>query len=341
MGKHEPDDKIFLTYNQQMKKLRKDKNIICNGSSHKRILIRAGYFNIINGYKNPFTCGVDPEGNHIYIPDTSIDQIYQVKLFDDFLRSFLLRYITQIEEEVRTLTGYKFDECNDNGKYEWYDTAAYADTCTLQNKMGTISKAYYELSKSQLDYVQFYMNEHKRIPTWIMIKVINFSTFIDVLQFSKPEVSHSICKLYEMLDDKELPNVKLLIGSLHWMRRIRNSCAHNERIYCLSRSGDKRGRSGRIVENYFRALRPAYIRDNDQKIFDLIVFFKYYLPQKEYQSFISDLKGILFELKGNISIVAFEYIRGQLGIKDLNDLDILTSLPKSDIDYNKFDKTQR
>lgn len=48
------NDKFFLTYNQQMRKLRNDKNIICNGSLDKKILVRAGYFNIVNGYKNPF-----------------------------------------------------------------------------------------------------------------------------------------------------------------------------------------------------------------------------------------------------------------------------------------------
>lgn len=46
-------DKKFKTYNQQMKYLRDSKNIICNGSSNKTILIRTGYFNLINGYKTP------------------------------------------------------------------------------------------------------------------------------------------------------------------------------------------------------------------------------------------------------------------------------------------------
>ena len=40
------DDKDFLTYNQQMRKLRNDKHINCQGSAHKKILIRSGYFNI-------------------------------------------------------------------------------------------------------------------------------------------------------------------------------------------------------------------------------------------------------------------------------------------------------
>ena len=102
------NDKSFLTYNQQMKKLRNDKNIDCNGTPHKISLVRSGYFNMINGYKTPFSCGTDANGNHIYFPNTTLSQINSLKKFDETLRIFLLKYITQVEEEVRTLTGYKF-----------------------------------------------------------------------------------------------------------------------------------------------------------------------------------------------------------------------------------------
>ncbi|MDO4170813.1 MAG: Abi family protein [Lachnospiraceae bacterium] len=335
MTTNNSNEKNFLTYNQQMRKLRDDKQIICNGSIHKRTLVRAGYFNLINGYKNPFISGVDTNGNHIYIPNTSIDQILSVKLFDESLRSFLLKYITQVEEEVRTLTGYKFDDCNDGGKIPWYDTAAFSSKSSLQQKMGTISKAYTELSRSKLEYVEFYKNNHSKIPTWIMLKVVNFSTFINVLAYSKTSVKHSICELYGLTqtrNSKTFPNVKLLIGSLHWMRKIRNACAHNERIYCLSRP------KGRILETYLRQLRRTYSRNKDQKLFDLIVYFKYYLPHKEYQSFISELKSMIFALKSDIDPIAFDNIRGQMGIVNLSDLDTLVALSKDDIEYNKFDK---
>ena len=112
------NDKSFLTYNQQMKKHRKDKKIDCNGTPHKISLVRSGYFNMINGYKTPFTCGTDANGNHTYFPNTTLSQINSLKKFDESLRIFLLKYITQVEEEVRTLTGYKFDQCNDNGLVE-------------------------------------------------------------------------------------------------------------------------------------------------------------------------------------------------------------------------------
>lgn len=331
------DDKNFITYNQQMRKLRNDKHIACCGSKDKKILIRSGYFNIVNGYKIPFTCGVDSNNDHVYLPDTSLKHLYELKRFDDDLRLFLLKYITQIEEEVRTLTGYKFDQSNNDGKIPWYDTNAYSPNSRLQSRMSAISSAYSELSSSQLDYVKFYMNNHSSIPTWIMIKMINFSTFIDILKNSKTSVTHSICRLYNMYDSNDKPNVKLLIGSLHWLRKVRNSCAHNERIFCIHQSQDSRKNTGRIIENYILSLRQSYSKDSDKRIFDLLIYFKYYLPDNEYKKMMSEFQNMLTNLQNCIPTNAFDNIRGQIGIKHLSDLEIIKNLPKASIQYNNFD----
>lgn len=47
---------------------------------------------------------------------------------------------------------------------------------------------------------------------------------------------------------------------------------------------------------------------------------------------------MLIYLQSQIHPHAFDHIRAQMGIRDLNDLDALLSLPKNEIDYNKFDK---
>lgn len=250
----------------------------------------------------------------------------------------MLKYITQVEEEVRTLTGYKFDQYNDNGKIPWYETSAYAANVTLQSKMNTISSAYSELSRSKSEYVQFYMNNHEQIPTWIMIKVVNFSTFIDVLRNSKTNVTHAICKLYSMYDSNNLPNVKLLIGSLHWLRKVRNSCAHNERIYCIRQTQARsNSTSGRILEPYYSQLPVSYRRCNEKNIFDILIYFKYYLPKEEFSTMIIKFKDMLSKLKNALQPNAFANVRGQMGIKSLIDLDTLSTLPKAKIEYNKFD----
>ncbi len=332
------DDKIFLTYNQQMKKLRKDKNISCHDSPHKIALVRSGYFNIINGYKMPFTCGTDASGSYIYFADTSIDQIYKLKKFDEELRIFLLKYITQVEEEIRTLTGYKFDQCNDNGKIPWYETNAYSPTTTLQAKMNTISSAYSELSKSRSEYVKFYMYNHEQIPTWIMIKVVNFSTFINVLHNSKQDVTHAICNLYSMYDANGKPNVKLLIGCLHWLRKVRNSCAHNERVYCIHQTQVRNNStSGRILDPYYSQLPQSYCRCTEKNIFDILIYFKYFLPNEEYITMISELGKMLLDLQSKLISNAFDNVRGQMGIKNLSIFSTLINLPKDKIEYNKFD----
>ena len=49
-------------------------------------------------------------------------------------------------------------------------------------------------------------------------------------------------------------------------------------------------------------------------------------------------KALLYDLKSKIDERAFEYIRVQMGIIDMEDIDLLVDLPKSEIEYNKFDK---
>lgn len=220
----------------------------------------------------------------------------------------------------------------------WYETNAYSSSATLQSKMNTISSAYSELSKSRSEYVQFYMKNHEQIPTWIMIKVVNFSTFIDVLHNSKTNVTHAICKLYSMYDDNNLPNVKLLIGSLHWLRRVRNSCAHNERVYCIHQTQARNNSaSGRILDPYYTQLPTSYSRCTEKNIFDILVYFKYFLPTEEFTPMIIELKKMLIELQNTLQTNAFDNVRGQMGIKNLNVLDALIALPKSKIEYHKFD----
>lgn len=70
---------------------------------------------------------------------------------------------------------------------------------------------------------------------------------------------------------------------------------------------------------------------------DLFVYFKYYLADQEYEEFISRVQSILLNLKQSITTNAFDNVRGQMGIKDLDDLEVLKNITKEKIAYNKFD----
>ena len=83
---------------------------------------------------------------------------------------------------------------------------------------------------------------------------------------------------------------------------------------------------------YFEMLSSGYTRNLEQKLFDLIVYFKYYLPKNEYKQFIGELKTMLNNLQSKIHPHAFEYIRGQMGIRNLTDLNRLLDFPKDEIE---------
>ncbi len=61
----------------------------------------------------------------------------------------MLKYITQIEEEIRTLTSYKFDQYNDNGSV--FDN--------VRGQMGikdlSVLDSLIALPKSEIEYHKF------------------------------------------------------------------------------------------------------------------------------------------------------------------------------------------
>ena len=325
--------KVFLTYDDQINKLHNEKKIACNGQLHKNILVKSGYFNLINGYKKPFTNGKNENNQHIYLPDTTIDSIYNLKVFDDTLRMLILNYVTQIEVEIRALFAYKFDEINDNDMIHWFNIEAY-NNISVTNNFKVIANIHQQLLNSKSDYIKFYFDKNRYIPTWIVAKVINFSTFIDFIEVSKDDVITDICDLYDMniggntLEERK----RLLIGSLNWLRKVRNKCAHNERIF------DVKQANSRIHENYLSQLPRGYHRDKNKTLFDLFVYFKYYLNKDEYNTFITEITSLLNTLRDKINSEAFNRVRANLGIKRLEDLNALANLSKNEIIYSKFPK---
>lgn len=318
-----------------MKYLRSQKKIACSGTADKIILCRNGYFNLINGYKEPFTTGKDAVGNHIYLPGTSIRHLSDLKSFDDELRSLILKYITKAEEEIRAFVAYKFDETNNQGSIHWYQVDAYCSTLDVKKIIELISKAYNELNRCDLDYVKFYMANHKVIPTWILTKLMYFATFINFLDFSKSQIKDSICELYSLKDSRGYYDYKLMIASLHWMRKIRNACAHNERIYSLDGT-TRNGANRRISDSYFSLLPASYLRGNPKIcLIDLFIYLKYYLDKNDYIEMIRQVTVLLTDLKNQLPTPAFNRVRAAMGIKDVAHLNILTATSKS-IEYNRF-----
>ena len=326
-------EKSFLTYEEQLTLLRQEKNISCETPQEHALLRRIGYFNLVHGYRMPFLTGFTLDGSGIYLNGTHLTHLAEVKRFDDDLRHLLFRSITAIEEEVRTFAAYAFSD--ENGGLDWIDPCAYGTTIENGDFRAMMHRATREIEHCDLPYVSGYIQRKQKIPTFIMTKVVYLFTFISFLDLCNSDVKTRLCHLYGLYNKHGYPDHKLLLASFHWIRRIRNVCAHNERLFTFDGT-TRGGQSNRIKASYFKLLPVSYTRTiSPLKIMDLLVYFKYYLNGPDYDALIGEISAMLTTLEARIPEVAFGRVRASMGIRDVHHLTALRSAPKV-IDYHGF-----
>ena len=109
-------DKAFKTYTEQRKILENRGLIISHPRSFRDIMLREGYYNIINGYKKHFLTTTSPDQ---YIAQTTFEQLYALYLFDQELRTLFMSALIKIEKHIKALLAYHFSEKygNDDNVY--------------------------------------------------------------------------------------------------------------------------------------------------------------------------------------------------------------------------------
>lgn len=323
-------DKEFKTYNKQMQYLRNSKKIKCKGSTDKEILVRNGYYNLINGFKEPFILNKSLDGRNNYLHNVTLKEFKYLKDFDEELRFLMLKYINSVEQEVRTLFAHKFEVVNAN-KYMWHNADAYSKKIDTKTIINTITNIYNELKNSKKPYVTHYIEKHHVIPIWVLIKAINFATVIEMIMNSNREVKVALCELYGIeYDNYNLgKDFKILEGSLNFFRIVKNSCIHNERIFDIKRNNN------RIYTKFHQGMSNVYMKERHQFIFDLIIYMKYYLPYNEYSQYIKLIKELLNNLNQKINDHAYNRVRAMMGIRQIEHLDILVK-EKKEINYRLF-----
>ena len=100
--------KKFKSYNEQIKILKGRKLVISNEIWAKDMLERENYYNIINGYKEPF---IDKRyKKERYKKGATIEEIYALYSFDRDIRDVLFKRILMVENTLRSLISYNFSK---------------------------------------------------------------------------------------------------------------------------------------------------------------------------------------------------------------------------------------
>lgn len=276
-----------MTYEQQIKKLVKDKGLeIADEEYAVRLFKEHSYFALISGYKSPFK---DKNGN--YKLHTSIEDIYALYQFDDSLRNLLFRYILKIEKHIKSLMSYSFCEINGEDQQFYLNATKYDYNVSNQEDINELITRLTKIinEPKNYPYIRHQKEKYGNIPLWVLIKALTLGTVSKMYSFWPQNIQCKVSKEFECV------NESTLVRMLDLLARVRNVCAHNERLY------DYRYWKGTIDDTYIHKYLKIEKKANQYKkgkndLFAVIIVLKYLLNNDEFLQMTDELQKIIDEL---------------------------------------------
>ena len=266
-------DKPFLTYDQQLQKL-KDKGLGINDEEKaKKYLQNIGYYSLITGYKSIFKNPV----TRTYYYNVNIEDIVSLYEFDENLRSIFMKYILKIERKISSLLSYEF--CNKYGdtqdaylnKEHYHENFSNEAENLIDKFSRTIQRDVHHR------YIIHYRRHHSTIPLWVIMNTITFGSKSVMYEIMKDDIKTLISKQYENVNESDITSM------LKCLTTYRNLCAHGERFY--------NARVGSAIVDTRIHEKLNINKNNGQYIqgkndlFAVVIIFKYLLPKESFKEF--------------------------------------------------------
>ena len=287
MSEEKHQEKPFLTYQEQVDKLKKDKKLQIEDEERAiDLLKRHSYFALVSGYKKPFK-----KQDGTYKEHTSLEDIYALYSFDNTLRSVVFSKILVVEKHIKSLISYSFCEEYGSGQQAYLDATKY--NYTPGNREG-IDKLVLKLAKIAEDpkdypYIQHQKDVYHNIPLWVMVKALPMGSISKMYSYLPPKVQSRVSKEYDNVNEEELSRM------LDLLSRVRNVCAHNERLY------DYKYRKGAIKNCYLHQAMNLAKQGNEYKtgkadLFAVLICLRYLLDEDEMRELVIQISDLLEKL---------------------------------------------
>lgn len=247
----------YSTPREQIEMLKAKHLLIKNEDLAVQQLTSYGYYNIINGYKEPYIYAT--ENGKFFKDGVSFEQIFSLYLFDHNIRNSIMAAMLDLEESMRTDISDTIAENISTDHNEYLKKIHYQDRSSKFERFSTdgILRSLTDASASGKDPIKYYRDKYGIIPPWILLKGTYFSTLINYFKILKPnEKSDVIQRSFGFnKSNSSLKCVKnFFLDSLFVCLDFRNRAAHGGRIYSFDSSHDKN-----IECNHeFYACFPAY-----------------------------------------------------------------------------------
>lgn len=269
----------YTTPEQQIQKLKEQKLIFSDEEAAKRALKIWGYYNIINGYREPYL--IREYGQKRYYPGTTFEQIFGLFQLDHSIREGVLTAMIDLEEHLRAVvadivaedfgTDHHLYLQNNNYRDKFVRNPKFRRNNILANMKDTAEHA-------DTQPIKYYREYHGIVPPWILLKGVFFATLTNFIRFFK---SAQRTKLVHALYGNDVPDDELdfykdlLADTFSMCVEYRNCAAHGGRIYNY------------IPKSTIRSLEGSEFAHGLPQLLHVLSLLEYDLPYKKLDSAVA------------------------------------------------------
>ena len=276
--------KQFLTYDEQIIFLEEKKGLLIPDKEFaKQVLIKIGYFPLINGYKEVFK----ENNSDQFQKGINFEDIYALYCFDNDLRNIFLKYILMVEQNIKSSLSYHFCRAYGDRQSDYLDIKNYDYTGKKKkviDKMVKIMAGQLRYD-SDYSYIRHYMTVYQYVPLWVLMNVLTIGQLSKIYASQKGRIQIKVCQDFGPLKVNELGKM------LAVMTKFRNVCAHNDRLF------DFRTKDALMDRNiYERLLIPkekGRYKYGKNDLYAQVIILKLLLSDEDFAAFFHDLKACL------------------------------------------------
>lgn len=275
------EKKQFLTYDKQITFLEEQKGLIISDKEYARkILLKIGYFPLINGYKAVFKEVIHGK----FQKGTTFEDIYELYRFDNDLRNIFLKYILIVERSIKSSLSYHF--CKEYGDLQ-SDYLSIKNYDYIDKKKNVINKMMKIMSgqlryDSDYVYIRHYMNTYQYVPLWVLMNVLTIGQLSKIYSCQKGRIQIKVCQDFGCMKVNELGKM------LAVMTKFRNVCAHNDRLF------DFHTKDALLDMEIYKQLqipkKKGRYKYGKNDLYAQVIILKLLLERDDFVAFFHDLK---------------------------------------------------
>ena len=291
----------------------------------KSILEFENYYKLINGYKTLFLNTSKQQDGETYLPGTRFEELYALCLFDRELRNIFMRYILEIENNVKSILSHDFSKKYGHDNYlkiSNFDTSVKRwEKKTSAQKVGEITalianlqhEIARQLAKNN-SMISHYVLEYGYVPFWVLINTLTLGTIGTFYSYLKQKDQNDIGRYFQLKPDE-------LNSFLQVLTIYRNACAHDERFFNLKSVRNNLKPNSICTLPIHQQMNIQINASNNpicgkNDLFAIVIIFKTMLSASVFQEFFSRLENLIDMLSKQLTSISICDVEQQMGFPE-------------------------